>query len=242
VALKSCLYHVLWCVPERYRPHDPVRDVLSLVRRCTNPVYFVNIGANDGLSGDPLREFIVRCGWHGLLVEPVPHVFERLARAYRGRTGVTCVNAAISETTGERPFWYLRRNDVLPPGYDQVGSFDKDQVMVHDKGEFPGLEPYLESRSVTCLTLRDLLARHGAPNVDVYLIDAEGYDARIVSQIGLDTHRPLVIIYEHQHLSPAERQLTRQHLANAGYDVREVSGNTVAVSPSLAPADSASRT
>jgi hypothetical protein len=37
--------------------------------------------------------------------------------------------------------------------------------------------------AVTCVTLPALLATHGVQRLDVLVVDAEGYDARILAQL-----------------------------------------------------------
>src|ERR1035438_3422409 len=43
---------------------------------------FIEVGANDGEFDDPLREYIVKYPWKGVLIEPQPDVFERLKANY----------------------------------------------------------------------------------------------------------------------------------------------------------------
>ena len=47
-----------------------------LMERQGTRLNFVQIGANDGSYGDPLRPYVLRYPWHGILVEPQPDVFE----------------------------------------------------------------------------------------------------------------------------------------------------------------------
>ena len=44
--------------------------------------FFIQVGANDGLMCDPIRQFIVKHSWGGILVEPVPDYFELLKKNY----------------------------------------------------------------------------------------------------------------------------------------------------------------
>jgi hypothetical protein len=37
-------------------------------------VSFIQVGASDGLRRDPLREFIVRDNWTGVMIEPLPRL------------------------------------------------------------------------------------------------------------------------------------------------------------------------
>ena len=45
--------------------------------------FFIQVGANDGITGDDLRKYILKYQWHGILVEPVPYVFDRLIKNYK---------------------------------------------------------------------------------------------------------------------------------------------------------------
>ena len=64
-----------------------------------------------------------------------------------------------------------------------------------------------------------MLALNGNPRVDVYLIDTEGHDAKIVRQIDLEAAPPALIIYEHEHLEYGERESCMDRLLCAGYRV-----------------------
>ena len=166
VRIKGFLYRCIWLLPERFRSQALIRGALKeLADRQGGNVTFVNIGANDGLSGDHLREFIIRKRWRGLLVEPVPFVFDRLRRAYRGVDTVQFEQAAIAAQDGTTPFWFLQKNNTLAPGYDQIGSFSRDYLL-HHAGMFPGLEPFITSMAVPSLTLASLLRKHAMSQLD----------------------------------------------------------------------------
>lgn len=208
---------------------DGVRDTLKLLADTKKKIFFVNIGCNDGLAGNPLREFIVTRQWQGIMVEPVGYVFQRLVKAYEKFPEIHCENAAIGEISGKKPFYYIRKNNVLPPGYDQIGSFSKDTILNHDY-LFPGVTQYIESRDFICLTLQDLLAKHRAGYVNVYLIDAEGFDYEIIKQIDLKKP-PTLVIFETIHLSPTDKTACYKLLEGAGYSLKEVLGDTLATLP-----------
>jgi len=45
--------------------------------------FFVKIGANDGITGDPCTDILLgNANWRGLLVEPVPYCFARLRASF----------------------------------------------------------------------------------------------------------------------------------------------------------------
>src|SRR5262245_57869066 len=71
-------------------------------------VSFIQVGASDGLRRDPIREFIVRDNWTGVMIEPLPRVFALLKANYahlRARRDLVFENAAISSTDSTLAFY-----------------------------------------------------------------------------------------------------------------------------------------
>ena len=68
------------------------RLAASHLQKSQDKVRFIQVGANDGVFGDPLREFIKSFGWEGILVEPQPDVFHHLLDNYDGFSNLVFVN------------------------------------------------------------------------------------------------------------------------------------------------------
>ncbi len=196
--------------------------------------FFVEIGANDGVQHDHLHQFIVSRRWSGILVEPVPFVFERLKGNYAGIDRVVLENAAIADHDGTLPFYHLKpalehELEVLPEWYDGIGSFSLDSVLSH-RAEIPDIAQRIVRTNVRSLTFESLLRRHAAGRVDLVVVDTEGYDWEVVRQIDLAATVPKLLIYEHFHLSPEDRVACRRHVASFGYDVKEEGFDTFCLS------------
>ena len=56
----------------------------------------MQIGANDGVLDDPLRELITTHHLRGLLIEPLPDLFATLAENYKGETQLSFEQVAIA--------------------------------------------------------------------------------------------------------------------------------------------------
>jgi hypothetical protein len=69
-----------WLTPGKPRPK--VASLLEALALSRKRVFFVQVGSNDADHGDPLRPFILTRRWSGIMIEPVPYVFERLRRNY----------------------------------------------------------------------------------------------------------------------------------------------------------------
>lgn len=197
-----------------------VHDHLWELAKRRNPVYFIQIGANDGDQNDPLRHFIKKYRWSGILVEPVPEYFATLRINYQGLTGVYFENVAISDSESSQVFWYLEDSEgKLPDWARGLGSFFKDNVTAEISGT--DLESHLRSVEVRCFSLNDLLQKYDHPAVDLVLIDTQGYDGKIIMQIDFTLMKPSVIVFEHNLLDEIEKQECRAKLEAQGYSFKE---------------------
>lgn len=210
-------------------------------RELGRQVRFVQIGANDGLRNDPIREFIVRDKWAGVLVEPLPYVVDLLKRNYPARrfphlqfrnaaataeigTSVTLWSFSeqfLSLQSRERRLEYLRK-----------ASFNREHV-----AQFlpPGVTPeeVIVEIEVPGVTV-DSLARSAFPDgkFDLLVIDAEGYEPAILRSIDFERTRPRAIFFEAQHLS-GEQEALEFMLKDAGYRLTHLAGDSFATLPAI---------
>jgi FkbM family methyltransferase len=179
-------------------------------------LFFVQIGAFDGQTDDPIHDLVERHRWRGVLVEPQARYFERLQQTYAGNDRVMLRNVALGSESGVQIFYRVREEPGQPEWVPQLGSFDRDTILAHEFA-FPRLRDLIIEDEVETLSLEDLLAQSGAERVDVFQIDAEGFDAEVVKMIDLARWRPGIVHFEHDHLSPGDHESAMRHLADAGY-------------------------
>jgi FkbM family methyltransferase len=183
--------------------------------------FFIEIGSNDGEQHDFLRPQILSKRWRGVMVEPVPYVFERLRRNYGELERVALENAAIADRDGRTPFFHLREagaDEHLPGWYHGVGSFSREAVLGH-RGFIPDVDDRLVETSVRCMTFESLCRKHAVDRLDLLLVDVEGYDAEIVRMVDLSQRHPRLLVFEHYHLSEADRRECTERVEAAGYEV-----------------------
>lgn len=179
-----------------------IRIIKTLEQR--NRICFVQIGSNDGKQGDPLYNFVMKSDkWHGVLVEPVNFLFERLKKNYANKSGLIFENSLISNDRKERIFYYVDSSAKksfpdLPDWYDQLGSFNHGHIL-HHLGK--KIEPYIKKQSLKSIKLNDLLRKYDIHGLDLLHIDVEGHDYQIIKQLDLKRMRPVMILIEHKHLS-----------------------------------------
>jgi FkbM family methyltransferase len=198
---------------------------------------FIEIGANDGVQHDHLRPFITSFPWRGVMVEPVPWVFAHLRSNYRGQQGVTLENAAIADADGRVPFYYAataedRGQEDRPIWSDAIGSLSRDEVektiaaarsfAARGVGlHIPGMESRIERTEVPSLTFESLCRKHRIRELDLLLIDANGYDYEIIKGIDFEVHRPRLLIYESITFSADEREQSTAYLEGLGYETMD---------------------
>ncbi|HVX18978.1 MAG TPA: FkbM family methyltransferase [Acidimicrobiales bacterium] len=205
---------------ERPAIDHPFSQVIYEFGRGCRDAAFVQVGANDGEQRDPLRHEIQTTSWHGLMIEPVPYVFDRLRRNYGGHDRITLVNAAVADEDGSRTLYYLPESDDdgLPQWYDALASFREDVLRKHV--EFiPDIDERIASMDVPCRTFDSLCAEHALATVDVIQIDTEGFDWEVIKLIDLDRYRPTLLMFEHYHLSDDDKTASWRHLRAHGYEV-----------------------
>ena len=138
-------------------------------------------------------------------------------------------NVAITEQDGRRSFFKLQESagEVYELA-DSLGSLDRDVILSHAK-QVPEIERYLEEIEVPCMSFSSLLDRYAVDSIDLLHIDAEGYDAKLLSSFPWERLEPGYVLYEHHHLSADERATTESLLRGLGYQLRWSRTNTLAV-------------
>jgi len=186
-------------------------DVLQLaldqewVRQKGSDFTFVQVGANDGVSGgDPIFKWVHKFQWNGLLIEPQPEAFEKLVSNYGNAPHLKFCNMAVSAEKGNLG---LFRN----PEEDTTASFDLNAV----KAQNPNSE--VERIIVKTNRLSSILFEFGFEHIDFLQIDTEGYELEVLKTLDFEAHRPAIINFEHGHLSRKALSEIFRLLAAEGY-------------------------
>ncbi len=201
----------------------------------------LQIGANDGITHDPVHKFIKRDPWRAVLLEPQKSVFDKhLSKIYARDTQVSVVNAALGKEDGSMVLYKVAFSESR--WATGLASFQKEVVKkafasghvarqaAKEGVEMPDIDDdKISEEVIKVISLKSLRDQYDLDNIDLLQIDTEGYDFEIIKLFDLVDQPPGVIVYEHAHLCSDDQSLCQQHLVEHGYTLSEDRGNTLAI-------------
>jgi FkbM family methyltransferase len=193
----------------------------------------LQVGAYDGVALDPLAGALNAFGWRAVLVEPQPGPFEALRDHHAGNPEVQVFNVAIADRDGYRQLFTVEPADDLPDWAPQMASFNRHHIIKNAEKYLPGIAiaERIKVIEVPTWTFDTLLARSHTSRVDILQIDTEGYDLEVLRLFDVPRRMPVIVNYEHRHLSRSDRAAAAELLVGCGYRLAMFyeGGDTVAV-------------
>lgn len=221
--------------PIEYPPIDVLDLVLKDYMGQEKDIFFIQIGANDGVTADPVSKLIRKYHLKGLLIEPQPKMFKKLVENYRDEPQLLFENSVISEQDGTATLYAISEEKAgLPMWCYQIASLNRDQMLTmltdeKKKLNLPeDIEASVEAIPLPALSFKTLLSKHDIKKLDLLVIDTIGYDFEIIKMIPFDLIKPPIINYEHTLLSREDQEACYNYLAERGYKFSQVGVDTVA--------------
>ena len=212
-------------------------EKLFLRKAVTNlnkPVKIIQIGANDGLRIDPVRELILDFNCSALLVEADPVCFASLKKnyLYLKERDIRFEHAAIVPSEDDTLCFYSLSDEMrLNLSKDKQvilarkASTDKSLFIEYLKEigiEQP--ESAVVEQKVLTKTLDDLFNSYFVPNILV--IDIEGLDWSLVQSLDFSRYLPEVIYFESKYPPNYQiQQLVLNNLEKADYEIHDLGYN-----------------
>lgn len=178
---------------------------------------FVQVGAYDGLSTDPLRKFIARCGWRGVMLEPQPGPASQLRDLYPEGCGITILEAALDSVQGTRSLFTVE-SDQVPKWAGGMASFDRDHIAKHDY-LIPGIAQMVRELQVPAITFDDVLPHLPGGRLDLLQIDAEGADGFILSLFPFVRLKPAIVHWEIKNMTREKQEAALDLMLSHGYQI-----------------------
>jgi FkbM family methyltransferase len=217
---------------------------LYLRTRDLGSFFFIQVGANDGVANDAVHDFAVNLNLKGLVIEPQDAAFKALRTNYNGASNLVFENIAISNEDGEKPLYTIRRDLEFLQYVNQAASFRREhtvgllrhhitkQASPAVKQAYQSLhvsfEDCIEAEMVKTFTFKSLLRKYNVSKFDFLQVDTEGFDYEVLKMAEIETYRPSLINYEHEHLSAEDKQASWDYLKGLDYNLFTHEGETAA--------------
>jgi len=174
-------------VPKSYAQFAEDLEVLDFFHQ--QPGYYVEIGANDGVSGSNTA-LLEQQGWQSLLVEANPELVAKV-KATRPRSIVVHAAIVSPEQVDTIAFYKVVGGE---PGIDGLST----TVCTDDFIErITGYGGQIETIRVDALTLDQVFTKHQVPDrFEVLSIDVEGVELEVLKGLSWDRYQPRIIIVE----------------------------------------------
>jgi FkbM family methyltransferase len=157
-----------------------IREIVPDVR------FFIDIGANDGISGSNSFYFALH-GASGICFEPVSEPFRRLRSLYSLRRDVVCRKIAVSDRDEE--------TEIVAADYYSFLPETEDSEHSSVSKAWPHLSPKPER--VILKTFSHAIADVRVPaTVDLLTLDVEGHELNVLRSISFDEYRFRCIVVE----------------------------------------------
>ena len=211
-------------VVRRFVRPTPPDYVLYFFENSQN-LFFVDVGANDGVSWSNSAVLERYLGWDGICIEPNPNTYEHLKSARK----CLCLNKCISSAEKELIFrnitgsWHgssglLDFLDFARKGYSYIDEIEKEVAS--------GNSTYQDIK-LTTSTLSSVLKQNKVEHINYLSIDCEGADFEVLQSLDFNEHQPDLISVEFG--AKEERDCDKKSkniLERAGYkEVEQVCGD-----------------
>ena len=137
-----------------------------------------------------------------LLVEPVPHNVDAIKENLKEFKNIIIEPVAISNINEKKDFYFVKGNSInkLKKHWASgIGSFDKNHLISHRSKRFLIEDNDIDKVVIETLRFKDLIKKHSITEIEKIIIDVEGFEYEILSDIDLAEIKINSIMFEYKH-------------------------------------------
>lgn len=198
-------------------------DILMLEYINYEKGFFIEAGANDGISQSNTYYYERNMGWIGLLVEPNPIKCSqcKINRPNSIVENYALVSSNFKNKTISGDFSHLDAVDSLMSMVVEDGDYTDDNLLYHKNKKIRENEII----EVDAITLNELLTKHKISTIDFFSLDVEGYELSVLNGLDLSQIRPKYILIETANKEEYQKAV-REYMVTKNYSfIKPLSGN-----------------
>jgi FkbM family methyltransferase len=161
-----------------------VLNVCKLINRLKKKCAFFEAGANDGLAQSNTLILEKKLNWSGILVEPLPHLFSKLAI---NRPNCELFHFALVDKN------LLNRKEI-----EMSYGFSNNDLMSHVNTYQKSFFSFSKHKTikVPVTTIDNLLKNSKIKQIDFLSLDVEGYEINVLEGMNFKKCSPYAILVE----------------------------------------------
>jgi len=180
--------------------------------------FFVEVGANDGISQSNTLYFEKYKGWKGLLIEAIPVLAEK-CRQNRPRCIVE--NCALVAAVGPGTTVEMHYCNLMSIVKGGLNSDEDEKKHIQAGMQFLAKNEETYVVDVPAKTLSEVLNEHRIGHVDFLSLDVEGYETQVLKGIEFDRHRIESILVEVRNREDVEATIGHLYKPTAILNINE---------------------
>jgi len=195
----------LYSLNKKYSQSGQDAFVINFFQSKRNGV-FVDIGANDGITGSNTYFLEKELDWSGICFEPIPNIFDILNK----NRNCIKIMAGVSDKNSIEKFTCIE-------GYSNMLS---GMTKEYDPRHLDRINNEVKERSqkiyeidVQCFLFNDVMKEHNIQHIDYLSIDTEGNEFKILKSIDFQNFDITIISVENNYKNPEQTN----YLVSQGY-------------------------
>ena len=168
--------------------------------------FYIECGANDGVSQNNTLYYNQKYNWKGLLVEANPDIYNicKINRPNDIVENYALVSSSYADKTIKGYFKNISLN-----GQCIDGNKYSDKTLSTE-----------QITEVNAITLTELLDKHDIKKIDLFSLDVEGYEINVLDGLNFEKYRPKYILIETT-TCENKREEIENYLSNKKYKFLE---------------------
>ena len=154
--------------------------------------FFIEVGANDGFAQSNTYYFEKFRGWHGILVEAIPELFEKCCKLRKKSRVFNCALVSSDFTGTHVKMKYANLMSLV-----EGAMSDAEKEAEHIEN---GLRCQKIDESYTidvpARTLTSILDECKVKEIDLFSLDVEGYELNVLKGLDFERYRPKYMCIE----------------------------------------------
>lgn len=169
---------------------QPWEYILDNIFNNKKGLFYIDVGANDGLTVSNTAFMEMDLEWDGICVEPHPEAFSRLEKNRQCKKYNVCVSNVETDLNFYEIKGYAEMLSGIKSEYDDR-HLDRIESEVHKNGG------EINVIKVKSMMLNSILEENNIKDIDYLSIDTEGSELSVLQSVNLEKYNIKVISVEH---------------------------------------------